>query len=45
MKRLVTHFGSERSVRQADAAALSAVVNKKQAEAILEYFRNQAITS
>ena len=41
MKRLVAHFGSERSVREADAAALGAVVNRKQAEAILAYFRNQ----
>ncbi|HUS19241.1 MAG TPA: excinuclease ABC subunit UvrC [Terriglobales bacterium] len=40
MRRLVTHFGSERSVREADATALAAVVNRKQAEAILEYFRN-----
>lgn len=39
MQRLVTHFGSERSVREADAAALGAVVSPKQAEAILEYFR------
>lgn len=42
MQRLVTHFGSERSVREADAAALGAVVNRKQAEAILEYFRTLA---
>jgi len=41
MKRLVTHFGSERSVREADAAALGAVVTPKQAAAILEYFRAQ----
>jgi excinuclease ABC subunit C len=41
MRRLVEHFGSVRSVREADSAALSAVVTRKQAEAILEYFRNQ----
>jgi excinuclease ABC subunit C len=41
MRRLVQHFGSVRAVRDADAAALSAVVNKKQAEAILEFFRQQ----
>ncbi|HUR36832.1 MAG TPA: excinuclease ABC subunit UvrC [Terriglobales bacterium] len=40
MRRLVTHFGSERSVRAADAAALGAVVSPKQAEAILQYFRS-----
>jgi hypothetical protein len=28
-------------VKQADSAALSAVVNAKQAEAILSFFRNQ----
>jgi excinuclease ABC subunit C len=41
MRRLVQHFGSVRAVKDADAAALSAVVNKKQAEAILEFFRQQ----
>ncbi|HXZ78983.1 MAG TPA: excinuclease ABC subunit UvrC [Terriglobales bacterium] len=40
-KRLLEHFGSVRAVKQADAAALSAVVNKNQAEAILNYFRGQ----
>ncbi|HUQ49263.1 MAG TPA: excinuclease ABC subunit UvrC [Terriglobales bacterium] len=43
MKRLVAHFGSERSVREADAAALAAVVTRKQAEAILEFFRRGSI--
>ncbi len=40
-KRLLQHFGSLRAIQQADAAALSAVVNSKQAEAILSHFRSQ----
>ncbi len=40
-RRLLEHFGSLQAVKQADAAALSAVVTKSQAEAILEYFRKQ----
>jgi excinuclease ABC subunit C len=44
-KRLVSHFGSVRAVSQADAAALSAVVNPKQVHAILEFFRNQQSAS
>ncbi len=39
MKRLLEHFGSVKAVREADAAALSAVVNRTQAEAILTYFK------
>jgi excinuclease ABC subunit C len=39
-RRLLQHFGSVQAVRQADAAALSAVVTKAQAEAILNHFRN-----
>jgi excinuclease ABC subunit C len=42
-QRLLEHFGSVRAVQQADAAALAAVVNKSQAEAILEHFRAQSI--
>jgi excinuclease ABC subunit C len=42
-RRLVEHFGSVRAVKQADSAALSAVVNAKQAEAILSFFRNQPV--
>ncbi|HYL11858.1 MAG TPA: excinuclease ABC subunit UvrC [Terriglobales bacterium] len=38
-RRLLEHFGSVQAVRQADAAALSAVVTRSQAEAILEHFR------
>jgi excinuclease ABC subunit C len=39
-RRLLEHFGSVQAVKQADAAALSAVVTRTQAEAILNYFRN-----
>ncbi len=39
-RRLLQHFGSVQAVRQADAAALSAVVTKAQADAILNHFRN-----
>jgi excinuclease ABC subunit C len=38
-RRLLQHFGSLRSVREANFAALTAVVTKPQAEAILEHFR------
>ncbi len=38
-RRLLEHFGSVQAVKEADAAALSAVVTRPQAEAILEYFR------
>ncbi len=38
-RRLLEHFGSVQAVRQADVAALSAVVTRNQAEAILEHFR------
>jgi excinuclease ABC subunit C len=40
-RRLVEHFGSVRAVKEADAAALSSVVTKKQAEAIRDFFQNQ----
>ena len=39
-RRLLEHFGSLQAVKQADAAALSAVVTKSQAQAILEHFRD-----
>jgi excinuclease ABC subunit C len=39
-RRLLEHFGSLQAVKQADAAALSAVVTRSQAEAILEHFRS-----
>jgi len=38
-RRLLQHFGSVQAVRQADVAALSAVVTHNQAEAILNHFR------
>ncbi len=38
-RRLLEHFGSLQAVRQADAAALSAVVTRTQAEAISNHFR------
>jgi excinuclease UvrABC nuclease subunit len=36
---LLEHFGSLQAVKQADIAALSAVVTRTQAQAILEYFQ------
>ena len=41
-RRLLEHFGSFQAVKHADRAALSAVVTKSQAEAIVEYFRGAA---
>src|SRR5271169_5019162 len=38
-RRLLEHFGSVRAVKEADAAALSAVVTRNQAEAIRKHFR------
>jgi excinuclease ABC subunit C len=38
-RRLLEHFGSLQAVKQADVAALSAVVTRNQAEAILQHFR------
>ncbi len=38
-RRLLEHFGSLQAVKQADVAALSAVVTRAQAQAILEHFR------
>ncbi len=38
-RRLLEHFGSVQAVKQADPAALSAVVTRSQAEAILGHFR------
>ncbi|HEY1465157.1 MAG TPA: excinuclease ABC subunit UvrC [Terriglobales bacterium] len=38
-RRLLQHFGSVQAVKQADVAALSAVVTRAQAEAILSHFR------
>jgi len=39
-RRLVEHFGSVRAVKEAEPAALSAVVTPAQAAAILAHFRN-----
>src|SRR5436305_14511339 len=41
-RRLLEHFGSLRAVSQADEAALSAVVNRSQSEAIREHLRERA---
>jgi excinuclease ABC subunit C len=41
-RRLLEHFGSLQAVKQADVAALSAVVTKAQAQAILDHFRTVA---
>jgi excinuclease ABC subunit C len=38
-RRLLEHFGSVQAVKQADVGALSAVVTRNQAEAILNHFR------
>jgi excinuclease ABC subunit C len=38
-RRLLQHFGSLQAVKQADVAALSSVVTRSQAEAILEHFQ------
>jgi excinuclease ABC subunit C len=40
-RRLLEHFGSVQAVKQADSAALSSVVTRSQAEAILDHFRKQ----
>jgi excinuclease ABC subunit C len=42
-RRLMEHFGSVQAVRQADSAALSAVVTRVQAEAILDHFRKTGV--
>jgi excinuclease ABC subunit C len=40
-RRLLEHFGSVQAVKQADAAALSAVVTRTQADAIMSHFRSK----
>ncbi len=42
-RRLLEHFGSLQAVKQADVAALSAVVTKSQAQAIQEYFHKTSV--
>src|SRR5450755_3695013 len=39
-RRLLEHFGSLQKVKQADVAALSSVVTRTQAQAILDHFRS-----
>jgi excinuclease ABC subunit C len=41
-QRLLQHFGSVRAVQQADAAALGAILNKSQTEAVLRHFEAQS---
>ncbi|HEY9126519.1 MAG TPA: helix-hairpin-helix domain-containing protein, partial [Acidobacteriaceae bacterium] len=43
-QRLLTHFGSLREVREATIESLSAVVNRKTAEAVWTYFHPPAAT-
>jgi len=38
-QRLLQHFGSVRAVQQANAAALSSILNKAQTEAVLRHFQ------
>jgi excinuclease ABC subunit C len=42
-RRLLEHFGSMQAVKQADVAALSAVVTRAQAEGILDHFRKTKV--
>ena len=44
-RRLLEHFGSVRAVKQADAAALSSVLNRAQVEAVLRHFQEGTATS
>ncbi len=37
-RRLLTHFGSVKAIREADEAALASVVNRKQAQAVWGHF-------
>ena len=41
-RRLLQHFGSLEAVKQADAAALAAVVSRPQATAIWQHFRGNS---
>jgi excinuclease ABC subunit C len=45
MKRLLRHFGSVQSVREANAASLEAVVTSAQASAILAHFNTEETTT
>jgi len=44
-KRLLQHFGSLQAVKDANAAALTSVVNRSQADAILRHFRKDEMSS
>jgi excinuclease ABC subunit C len=44
-RRLLTHFGSVKAVSEADEAALSAVINRKQARAVWEHFHASSATA
>ncbi|PSH05701.1 MAG: excinuclease ABC subunit C [Acidobacteria bacterium] len=44
-RRLLQHFGSLHAVKQANYAALTSVVTSKQAEALLEFFREPSHSS
>jgi excinuclease ABC subunit C len=44
-QRLLQHFGSLRAVQQADAAALSSILNKSQTEAVLRHFQKSSAAS
>ena len=44
-RRLVEHFGSVRAVKEAEPAALSAVVTPAQATAILKHFRETGVNT
>jgi excinuclease ABC subunit C len=41
-RRLLQHFGSVQAIKQADSAALSSVVTRSQAEAILDHFGSRS---
>src|ERR1044071_7097211 len=44
-KRLLQHFGSLQAVKDADPAALTSVVNRSQADAILRHFRKDKVAA
>ena len=44
-QRLLQHFGSVRAVQLADAAALGAILNKAQTEAVLKHFESHSHTA
>ena len=44
-RRLLQHFGSLQAIKQADAAALSAVVKRSQVDAILRHFHGDPSTA